>query len=61
MIEERVIDRIRERAMRGWKTYGATMDRQDLSRREWLLHAQEEALDLAVYLEKLMRELPEEP
>ena len=47
--------------MRGWKTYGATMDRQDLSRREWLLHAQEEALDLAVYLEKIMRELPEEP
>jgi hypothetical protein len=32
-----------------------TMDRQDLNRLEWLKHAQEEAMDLAVYLEKLIQ------
>jgi hypothetical protein len=30
------------------------MERTDLSRLEWLKHAQEEAMDLAVYLQKLI-------
>tara|TARA_R110001606_G_C15166202_1_gene627631 strand:+ start:263 stop:499 length:237 start_codon:yes stop_codon:yes gene_type:complete len=30
------------------------MDRTDLSSLEWLIHAQEEAMDLSVYLEKLI-------
>jgi hypothetical protein len=30
------------------------MERVDLSSLEWLIHAQEEAMDLAVYLEKLI-------
>jgi len=30
------------------------MERKDLSRLEWLKHAQEEAMDLAVYLQKLI-------
>ena len=30
-----------------------TMARSDLTVKEWLVHAQEEALDLAVYLQKL--------
>lgn len=55
-IEDRVIDRIRERAMRGTLKYGVTMERKDLSRVDWLRHAQEEALDLAVYLERLIRD-----
>jgi hypothetical protein len=55
-IEDRVIDRIRERAMRGVQKYGTTMERRDLSRLDWLRHAQEEALDLAVYLERLIRD-----
>ena len=32
------------------------MERTDLSRADWLRHAQEEALDLAIYLERLLRE-----
>ena len=55
-IEDRVVDRIRERAMRGAMKYGTTMERLDLSRLDWLRHAQEEALDLAVYLERLIRD-----
>jgi hypothetical protein len=57
-IEDLVIDRIRERAALGSKKYGTTMERQDLSRRDWLRHAQEEALDLAIYLERLIQETP---
>jgi hypothetical protein len=30
------------------------MDRTDLSQDEWLQHAYEEALDLALYLKKLL-------
>ncbi len=55
-IEDRVVDRIRERAMRGAQKYGTTMERLDLSRLDWLRHAQEEAMDLAVYLERLIRD-----
>lgn len=51
-----VIDKIRARDAAGLQTYGTTMDRTDLSRLDWLRHAQEEALDLAVYLEKLIQE-----
>jgi hypothetical protein len=31
------------------------MEREDLSMHQWLKHAQEEALDLAIYLEKVKR------
>jgi hypothetical protein len=53
-IEESVIALIRQRAETGEAKYGVTMERTDLSRVEWLRHAQAEALDLAVYLEKLI-------
>ena len=56
-IEESVIKKIRERRDRGRKKYGTTMERDDLSNVQWLIHAQEEAMDLAIYLERLIREL----
>ena len=55
-IEEKVCERILERAKVGESKYGVTMEREDLSRLEWLKHAQEEAMDLAVYLEKLIQD-----
>lgn len=55
-IEESVIQKIRERRDRGRKKYGTTMERDDLSNVQWLVHAQEEAMDLAIYLERLIRE-----
>lgn len=54
-IEECVITKIRERRDAGRKKYGITMERDDLSILEWITHAQEEALDFAIYLEKLKR------
>jgi hypothetical protein len=54
-IEEAVSDKILSRADVGLEKYGVTMAEEDLSRLEWLVHAQNEALDLAVYLEKLIQ------
>jgi hypothetical protein len=54
-VEEAVIERIRARRDAGRTKYGTTMERTDLSRVQWLRHAQEEALDLAIYLEKLIK------
>jgi hypothetical protein len=51
-----VITDLKIREERGLATYGTTMDRKDLSKQEWLQHAYEEALDLALYLKKLMEE-----
>lgn len=48
---------MRHRADKGKDTYGTTMDRDDLSTEEWLDHAIEEALDLAIYLTKIKKEL----
>ena len=59
-IEYRVCTKITQRAHVGKKKYGTTMDRKDLTKLQWLKHAQEEAMDLAVYLEKLIQELEEE-
>lgn len=44
-----------EREQRGLNKYGTTVDRKDLSELEWLQHAYEEALDLAVYLKKTIQ------
>tara|TARA_B110000977_G_scaffold167116_1_gene215474 strand:+ start:455 stop:649 length:195 start_codon:yes stop_codon:yes gene_type:complete len=56
-VEEKVIAKILKRAEVGKSKYGTTMERNDLSRLEWLVHAQEEAMDLAVYLEKIIEEI----
>ena len=54
-IENKVCIKMLDRAEVGKKKYGTTMERVDLSSLEWLIHAQEEAMDLTVYLEKLIR------
>ncbi len=55
-VEEAVIASIRSRRDAGRAKYGTTMERSDLSELQWLRHAQEEALDLAIYLEKLIKQ-----
>jgi uncharacterized membrane protein (DUF106 family) len=55
-IEYKVCTKITQRAEVGKKKYKTTMDRKDLTKLQWLKHAQEEAMDLAVYLEKLIEE-----
>jgi hypothetical protein len=51
-VEGRVIQQIAERRAKGVAKYGVSMERSDLSRKQWLQHALEEALDLAIYLQK---------
>jgi hypothetical protein len=53
-ILDQTIKDLQAREVRGLKEYGTTMDRSDLSQDEWLQHAYEEALDLALYLKKLL-------
>jgi hypothetical protein len=53
-IEEEVCKKIMLRADIGEIKYGITMDKENLTRKEWLIHAQEEAMDLAIYLQKLI-------
>jgi hypothetical protein len=49
-----IIDDLLYREEKGKLEYGTTMDRKDLTEQEWLQHAYEEALDLSIYLKKLI-------
>ena len=60
-IEEQVCFKILKRSDEGKNKYGTTMERNDLTKLDWLKHAQEEAMDLAVYLEKVIQELENTP
>jgi hypothetical protein len=50
-----IIDDLLFREEKGRAEYGTTMDRTDLREDEWLQHAYEEALDLAIYLKKIIK------
>jgi len=53
-IEDRVCQKIQERAAFGFQKYGTTLLRTDLTTLDWLVHAQEEAMDMANYLQVLI-------
>ncbi len=55
-VEDAVAAKLLKRAEVGLAKYGVTMERTDLSHLDWLIHAQEEAMDLAVYLERLIQD-----
>ena len=60
-VEDEVCKKIKQRSDVGKQKYGVTMETAPLTRLEWLIHAQEEAMDLAVYLQKLIElEKPED-
>ena len=52
-IVERVVSLFRSRSQRGIHKYGITLDKNELSNREWLQHLQEELMDAALYVEKI--------
>jgi hypothetical protein len=56
-IVDSVIDRFKDRSIKGIKKYNNTMDRDDLSVTEWIDHAIEEQMDNILYLTKLKKEL----
>ena len=57
-IVESVSDDLFSRQEVGIKKYGTTVDRTDLSKKDWLQHAYEESLDLSVYLKTAMKQSP---
>ena len=52
-IVESVIEQLKSRSEVGINKYKTTLDRNDLSRLEWLQHLQEELFDASLYIEKL--------
>jgi hypothetical protein len=50
-IVENVIERFRDRSEVGIKKYGTTLERDDFSLYDWLVEAQQEAMDYVLYLE----------
>lgn len=60
-MKDLVIEAVREdllqRSQKGIDKYKTTLDRKDLSLKDWLQHAYEECLDQANYLKKSIIEL----
>ena len=54
-VVQSVINKFKQRSEIGIKKYGTTMDRDDLTRDEWITHISEELMDALLYLEKLKR------
>jgi hypothetical protein len=52
----RVLARFNERSQVGITKYNTTLERTDLSTLQWITHAQEEAMDFVLYLERLKDE-----
>lgn len=54
---ESVINKYKERSNEGIRKYGTTLEREDLTFLDWLNHAQEEAMDFTLYLERIKEEI----
>jgi len=52
-----VVDKYQERSEIGKLKYGKTLDRKDLTMKQWLTHLQEELMDATLYVEKLLKEI----
>jgi hypothetical protein len=55
--EQEVCKNILDRQQLGIKKYGRTVAGNPLTERQWLQHAYEEALDLSIYLKRLIQEM----
>lgn len=56
-IVERLLVLFEERSRVGVQKYGTDLSRSDLSLRDWLYHALFEAMDLSLYLLRIITEL----
>jgi len=55
-LEDKVVAKILDRAAFGEAKYGVTVERTDIDLFGWLTHLQEELMDAAVYIERIMEE-----
>ena len=56
-VEARICSEIAARAKMGLAKYGVTVAENPLSLLQWIQHAKEEALDQAIYLERMADEV----
>jgi hypothetical protein len=56
-IVESVIEQFKQRSNVGINKYGTTLDRNDFDTLQWIIEAQQEAMDLCLYLERLKKNL----
>lgn len=56
-VVESVVKKFKDRSRVGIEKYNTTLDRTDLKTLDWINHAQEEAMDFCLYLERLKKEL----
>jgi hypothetical protein len=56
-IVDTILNKFVDRAEMGFTKYNNTLDRNDLNLVQWINHAQEEAMDLVLYLEKIKQEV----
>ena len=56
-IVDSIIDQFIDRAQFGKAKYNTDLDRNDLYIVDWLNHAQEEAMDFLLYMQKIKKEL----
>ena len=56
-IEDKVCEKIQKRAEVGKRKYGVDMTRTDFGSVTWLQYLQEELMDAAIYLERLIEEM----
>lgn len=59
-INDQVIDKIKARAKKGIKKFGGNMMQSDRPVAEWLMEAQEEAMDTAVYIQRIIISIAQE-
>jgi histidinol dehydrogenase len=52
-----VLNQIADRSERGLEKYGTNLERTDLETLDWIQHAQEEAMDLCLYLERIKEQI----
>ena len=59
-VVDAILNKFVGRAEMGFVKYSNTLDRKDLSKLEWINHAQEELMDGILYLERLKQEIDDQ-
>ena len=59
-VVDAILNKFVDRAEMGFVKYNNTLDRKDLSKLEWINHAQEELMDGILYLERLKQEIDDQ-
>lgn len=51
-----VLSKYYDRSKRGIEKYNTTLDRDDLSIVDWMVHLQEELMDATLYIESILKQ-----